>query len=64
MEKDRISSIIRYVLSAIGAWLLGRQLFGLPVDEALWEGIAGAIMTVVSIVWGFADKTVTLEGFQ
>jgi hypothetical protein len=62
--KDRVFSIIRYLLSAVGAYFLGRQFFGQQVTSEFWEQASGVILVLISVVWGFVDKSVTIEGFQ
>jgi hypothetical protein len=61
---ERITSIIRNVLTLAGAFLLGRNLFGLEVNEVLWQEITGAIMVLVGIIMSIMDKTVTIEKAQ
>lgn len=57
-------SLLRTVLTAFGAFLIGKNIFGAPVDDVLWQSIVGAILAVVSIIWGFKSKTNTLESLQ
>lgn len=64
MDKERVSSIIRYLLSALGAYLIGHQLWGTTVTPEIWQEWLGAVVAIISVVWGFVDKTVTLEAFQ
>lgn len=64
MDKDRLFSVIRYILTAVGAWLVGKTVFGTVVDPNYWETVIGIAMAVISTVWGFVDKSLALEGFQ
>jgi hypothetical protein len=64
MDKERWSSVIRYFLTALGAYLVGRNLAGVTVTPEFWEQATGVGLAVVSIVWGFMDKTIQLEAFQ
>jgi CDP-diglyceride synthetase len=64
MDKERWSSIIRYILTALGAYLIGRNLGGIDVTPEFWEQAIGAVLVVFSTVWGFMDKTIREEAFQ
>lgn len=64
MKKDSIFSLLRYILVIVGGWLVGKNFLGNPIDETTSLGIVGGFMSLVGLVWGFVDKTVTLEGFQ
>lgn len=64
MKQSNLFGIIRAILSVAGAFLLGKNLFGQPIDESLWQEITGVIMGLIAMVWTFMDKTITLEGFQ
>lgn len=63
-KKDRILSAIRTLVTAAGAFIAGKYLFGTVVDENIAVGITGAVISVASTAWGFVDKTVTQEMFQ
>jgi hypothetical protein len=64
MNKQSFLSLLRVVLTAVGAYLIGRDLFGSPIDSSVWDQIIGAVLTVASIVWGIKDKTATIEMVQ
>lgn len=59
--KETWLSIIRTVLTAAGAYLIGLNFFGDPIDDTIWQGIAGCIITAVSVIWAIKDKTATQE---
>lgn len=61
MSKESILSIARIALNAVGSYLVGKSFLGSTIDDNLWVGIAGAIVTATTIVWGIYDKTVTTE---
>lgn len=61
MSKDSILSITRVALNAVGSYLVGMSFLGTTIDNNLWVGIAGALVTAATIVWGIVDKTVTTE---
>lgn len=64
MNKEQWMSIVRTILNVIGAYLVGKNLFGNTIDPVLWQGIAGAVLSLAMTVWGFMDATTSLEGFQ
>lgn len=56
--------IVRTILSAFGAFLVGRNFFGHPIDESYWQEIVGIILGIVAVVWSIYDKTATVEAVQ
>lgn len=64
MSKEIWWSLLRTVLTALGAFLIGKNIWGQPIDNELWQSIIGVIMAVGSIIWGFFDKSNTLEAVQ
>lgn len=61
-----LQSFIRHLLTAIGAFFMGRALFGGTVifDSSLLEGIIGFIISLVGIVWSIKEKAVDIEKLQ
>lgn len=64
MNKESVLSIVRIVLTAVGAYMAGKYFLGTTIDNNLWLGIAGSVVTAISIVWGVIDKTATTEMLQ
>lgn len=64
LSKETWLSILRTALTAIGAYLIGANFFGNPIDEEIWQGIAGTILTGVGVLWGIIDKTASVEMLQ
>lgn len=64
MPKESVLSIIRIALTAVGAYLIGANFFGNPIDESVWAGIAGTGLTAIGVIWGIVDKTATVEMLQ
>lgn len=64
MKQDQILGIVRALLSALGGWLLGKNLFGTTVDESLWQELLGVAMGIASVVMSILSKTLTLEMAQ
>lgn len=64
MSSEILIGIIRQVLSVLGAWLLGRNLFGATVDPALWQKITGEVLIIASFVWTVKAKQLTVEIVQ
>lgn len=63
-KQQTVLSIVRFILTAVGAYVAGKYFLGTPIDDNLWLGIAGSVVSVISIVWGIGDKTATLEMLQ
>lgn len=61
MKTERIMSILRATLTIIGGFLVGRNLYGLSINEHLWQEVLGSILASVGIVMSIIDKTATLE---
>jgi Ca2+/Na+ antiporter len=59
-----ITSIIRTILTLVGSYLIGHNLFGTSVNESLWQEISGGIMVLVGIVMSILDKTISIEKVQ
>jgi len=64
MGKESILSLVRYGLIALGAYLVGENFLGAEIDDTLWQGIMGAIFALGGAIWGWFDKTATLEQIQ
>lgn len=64
MTKESWLSILRHVLTAAGAYVAGKSFLGSTIDDNLWLGIAGSVVTAASIIWGIVDKTVNNEMLQ
>lgn len=64
MNQSNFLSILRYVLTAIGAYLVGKNFLGTPLDNDTVQGIIGALVSLSSIIWGIVDKSATVEQVQ
>lgn len=67
MKQEQINSLIRTVMTLIGAFLTGGGLhyfFGHTIDTAYWEEITGIVLTIVAIIWSIKTKTVDIEKMQ
>lgn len=64
MNKEVVLSILRSVMTALGSYLVGKNFLGAEIDDVLWQGILGAVMTTVSIIWGIVTKELSIEGLQ
>lgn len=64
MNKNTLFPIIRTILSAAGAYIVGVNLFGHAIDQSLWQIIVGGIMALASIIWSIRDKSLTIEGAE
>lgn len=64
MTQSNVLSLIRTLLTLAGAYLFGKNFFGLPLDEVLWQEIVGIGLGVIAIIWSVFDKTITGEVWQ
>jgi hypothetical protein len=64
MTQSSVLSLIRTLLTLAGAYLFGKNFFGLPLDEVLWQEIVGIGLGVIAIIWSVFDKTITGELWQ
>ena len=62
--KSNVLSIIRTLLTLVGSYLVGHAILGYNLSNEVIQVIIGAVMTIVSIGWGIADKTATIEQVQ
>lgn len=62
--KESLASVFRIALTAIGAYLVGKNLLGQPIDSVLWQEIVGVALALFSTIWGIADKSATIEQIQ
>lgn len=64
MSKETVMTLARTILSAVGAFLIGKHIFGTVADETVVGAIVGGIMTTASVVWGIVDKSSGIEQIQ
>lgn len=64
MNKDVISTLIRTVLGAIGAFFFGKVIAGTQVTAEVWQGWIGGLIALVMTIWGIKDKTAGIEQIQ
>lgn len=64
MTKENVINLLQSVLVVVGAFLIGKNLLGNEIDQVLWVGIVGVVLTVVGFVWDIATTKVTIEYFQ
>lgn len=64
MNKEDLLSLARNLLTIVGGFLIGHNLFGLRVDESLIFGLVGIVMSLVGIIMSIVDKSVTVEKTQ
>jgi hypothetical protein len=43
---------------------MGFSFLGSTIDDNLWAGLGGAVITGIGVVWGILDKTATVEAIQ
>lgn len=64
MQKETLFSSIRTILMALGAFIIGKNLMGNPIDSSTIEILVGAVMSVISLVWGIFSKELGIEMLQ
>ena len=64
MNKEIVLSVVRSILTAVGAYLMGKFFLGSTIDNNLWGGIAASVVTAVAIVWGIIDKSINAEKLE
>jgi hypothetical protein len=64
MNKEKVLSLIRSILTLAGSYLIGKNVFGTVADASFAQEATGAIMVLVSLIWGIVDKTTTIEMVQ
>lgn len=64
MSKDVVLSFARTFLTALGAFFLGKTIFGSSVTADVWQGWLGGGIALASTIWGIADKSATLDAIQ
>lgn len=62
--KDTVFQILRTLLSAAGAFFIGRKIFGTNIDPNNWQTAIAGITVIASFVWGILDKTANIEMWQ
>lgn len=62
--KDKILSIFRTALIAVGSYLTGKFFLGVEIDDNTIAGWISLIVTLASAVWSFVDKTAGVEQVQ
>ena len=67
MNKQLVFTVIKTLLTAVGAYLVGKnaRIFGNNViDGSTVEILIGAVMAIGSIIWSIVDKTAGIEQIQ
>lgn len=64
MNQENFLSILRFILTSVGSYLVGREILNTQVDDATWQGWAGGIIALASTIWGIVSKTATVEMVQ
>lgn len=64
MTKETFVIILKAALTVLGSWLMGKNLFGHPIDQSFIEIITGIAMAAFSIAWSIYDKSYSIESIQ
>ena len=62
--KDKLLSIFRTALVAVGTYLTGKFFLGTELDDNTIAGWISLIVALAASIWGFVDKTVGIEQLQ
>jgi len=62
--KDKILSIFRTALIAVGSYLTGKYFMGQELDDNTIAGWISLIVTLAAAIWSFIDKTAGVEQVQ
>lgn len=57
-------AILRALLTAIGAFVIGKNVFGTAIDNQVWESVISGIVVVATLIWSIKDKTANIEMWQ
>jgi hypothetical protein len=61
---QNLLSALRALGALVGAYLVGHAIFGHTITEDVWQVVGGAVLTIVSTVWGIVSKTSHIEGIE
>lgn len=64
MNSNNLGSIIRAVLTALAAFVIGHKVFNTDITEQLWPSIVAGVVAIASLVWGIATKSATIEAWE
>lgn len=64
LNKDKVFTIIRIVISIVGSILLGQNIGEVQVDQNFIQMALGIALGLAAMVWSFIDQTSTIEAFQ
>ncbi len=64
MNKENLINLLQSVLVVLGGYLIGDNLLGNEINQVLWMGIVGIVLTIVGFIWDIATTKVTLEYVQ
>ena len=55
MNMEQVKSAIRWIISAVAGYAIGKGVG----DAAIWEAVAGAAVLVIPAVWSFVTHKKT-----
>lgn len=61
MTKETGLSLLRSILTLAGTYLVGHNLFGVQVDQSVFQIILGSVVALGSTIWGIVDKSLGSE---
>lgn len=64
MNANNLGSIIRAILAAAAAFVIGHKLFNTDITDQLWPSIVAGVVAIGTLVWGIATKSATIEAWE
>jgi hypothetical protein len=64
MNKHSALSLLRALFTFGGSFIMGQSIGTHAVDANTWGIVSGSIITLIGSVWGYFDKSASIEGVQ
>lgn len=64
MKQETFFSFLRMALTAIGTFLIGKNLLGTAVTESIWQLVIGLAVALASIAWSIISKDTGYEKIE
>lgn len=61
MNKETALSTLRAIFNLVGAYLIGKSLFGHGIDSQAFQLIAGCVLAIVGTLWGMFSKSAAVD---
>lgn len=64
MSKENVINLVQSLLVLVGGFLVGDNLLGNAIDNTLWMGVVGVLLTLIGFVWDIATTKLAIEYVQ